>query len=421
MIKRVSDIGRVITGKTPSSQHPEHFGTYLPFVTPSDMDGRRRIELPERWLSEAGADAHRSRIVERAVAVSCIGWQMGKSVLIDRPSVTNQQLNSIVLHEEDVDLLFVYYSMLAKRDDIFRRGSGGSRTPILNKTDFERLELWVPPLDVQRAISGLLGALDDKIELNRHSNRNMAALAVEFFRSWFVDFDPVAAKRDGRTPVGMPTAARALFPSHFQDSEVGPIPQGWHIVPLDSAANFLNGLALQRYPPRGAEELPVIKIAELRAGTSVGADRCGGVPPEYVIDDGDVVFSWSGSLMVDVWCGGKGALNQHLFKVTSSEVPKWFYLAWLHEHLPEFQRIAADKATTMGHIRRFHLTEAKVLVPPESLMKAMTSVQQPLLDQIIQNRLESRTLAELRDALLAPLLSGELTIRSAESTVGAAL
>ena len=125
--------------------------------------------------------------------------------------------------------------------------------------------------------------------------------------------------------------------------------------------------------------------------------------------------------MVDVWCGGKGALNQHLFKVTSSDVPKWFYLAWLNEHLPEFQAIAADKATTMGHIRRFHLTEAKVLLPPDPLMKAMTSVQQPLLDQIIHNRLESRTLAELRDTLLGPLLSGELTIKSAEKTVGAAL
>ncbi len=96
-------------------------------------------------------------------------------------------------------------------------------------------------------------------------------------------------------------------------------------------------------------------------------------------------------------------------------------LGWLNEHLPEFQAIAADKATTMGHIRRFHLTEAKVLLPSEPLMKAMTAFQEPLLEQIIHNRLESRTLAELRDTLLGPLLSGELTIKSAEKAVGAAL
>ncbi|HEX2339650.1 MAG TPA: hypothetical protein VHI98_04150 [Vicinamibacterales bacterium] len=156
-------------------------------------------------------------------------------------------------------------------------------------------------------------------------------------------------------------------------------------------------MALQRYPPREGDELPVIKIAELRAGTSVGADRCGGVPPEYVIDDGDVVFSWSGSLMVDIWCGGKGALNQHLFKVTSNNVPKWFYLGWLNEHLQEFQAIAADKATTMGHIRRFHLTEAKVLLPPDPLMKAMTSVQHHGVPQIVepQQSLSDRMCSDL--------------------------
>ena len=291
----------------------------------------------------------------------------------------------------------------------------------LNLKEVAQLPIPVPPRIVQDGIVQVLSALEDKLEVNRLTNLTLQQLASTLFRSWFVDFDPVVAKRDDTTPLGLPSEAIDLFPSHFEDSELGPIPQGWRIASLDSVAEFLNGLALQRYPPRDVDQLPVIKIAELRSGTSVGADRCGGVPIEYIIDDGDVVFSWSGSLMVDLWCGGKGALNQHLFKVTSNEVPKWFYLAWLDEHLPEFQAIAADKATTMGHIRRFHLTEAKVLLPPEPLMNAMTSVQQPLLDQIIHNRLESHTLAELRDKLLGPLLSGALTIRSAEHAAGATL
>ncbi|OFV94203.1 MAG: restriction endonuclease subunit S [Acidobacteria bacterium RIFCSPLOWO2_12_FULL_65_11] len=259
--------------------------------------------------------------------------------------------------------------------------------------------------------------MDDKIELNRRMNRDIEALASGVFKSWFVDFDPVIAKRDGKTPVGVPADRVDFFPSHFEDSELGPIPRGWRIAPLDTVADFLNGLALQKYPPAGADVLPVIKIAELRAETSVGADRCSGVPQEYVIDDGDVVFSWSGSLMVDVWCGGRGALNQHLFKVTSTKFPKWYYLRWIEEHLPEFQAIAADKATTMGHIRRFHLSEAKVLVPPEPLLAAMTSVQEPLLDHVIHNRIESRTLGHLRDTLLGPLLSGEIIVKTAEKAV----
>ncbi len=315
---------------------------------------------------------------------------------------------------------FVYYFFKSMSAELLALDNA-TANPALNRNHVHPIEVFWPSRPMQQSIVDILGALDDKIASNSEANCKLEQLASTLFASWFVDFDPVVAKRDGTTAITAPLEAVELFPSHFEESEIGPIPERWRIVPLDSVADFLNGLALQRYPPRDADELPVIKIAELRAGTSVGADRCGGVPSEYVIDDGDVVFSWSGSLMVDVWCGGRGALNQHLFKVTSSDVPKWFYLAWLNEHLPEFQAIAADKATTMGHIRRFHLTEAKVLLPPEPLMKAMTSVQQPLLEQIIHNRVESRTLAELRDTLLGPLLSGELTIKSADSAVGAAL
>ena len=335
----------------------------------------------------------------------------------------NQRLGKVVLQRPDLaDIDFLYFLFLSREfNDELVASSTGTKIVHTAPSRIEAFRFSLPPLGTQRAIAALLRAIDEKISSNEDSARSLGTLATMLFSSWFVDFDPVTAKRASERPFGVPAHAIDLFPSHFEESAIGPIPQGWRVLPLDSVADFRNGLALQRYPPRDADVLPVIKIAELRARSNAGADLCSGVPPEYVIDDGDVIFSWSGSLMVDVWCGGEGALNQHLFKVTSRKVPNWFYLGWLNEHLPEFQAIAADKATTMGHIRRFHLTDAKVLVPPEPLMKAMTSVQQPLLDQIIHNRLEARTLAELRDTLLPPLLSGELTIKSAEKTVGAAL
>ena len=128
-----------------------------------------------------------------------------------------------------------------------------------------------------------------------------------------------------------------------------------------------------------------------------------------------MLFSWSGSLAVDIWCGGRGALNQHLFfKVASTEYPKWFYYHWIKQHLAEFQAIAAGKATTMGHIQRHHLREALVVVPPEPLLHRMTAVMSPLADRQIQARLESRTFAAIRDALLPKLLSGEVRVREAE-------
>jgi type I restriction enzyme S subunit len=205
----------------------------------------------------------------------------------------------------------------------------------------------------------VLGALDDKIELNRRMNATLEAMARALFQSWFVDFDPVRAKQEGRKPTGMDDATAALFPDSFRESDVGEIPEGWDVLSLDKTAQYLNGLALQKYPPGDGPTLPVIKIAQLRKGDSCGADRCNTeLPPEYIVQDGDVLFSWSGSLEVELWCGGLGALNQHLFKVTSSEFPKWFYLLWTLHHLSEFRLIAAAKATTMGHIQRGHLTAA---------------------------------------------------------------
>jgi type I restriction enzyme S subunit len=240
-------------------------------------------------------------------------------------------------------------------------------------------------------------------------------MAKALFKSWFVDFDPVKAKAEGR-PTGLPAEISDLFPDSFEDSELGEIPSGWKVKSLDKVAHFLNGLALQKFPPEdGAPTLPVIKIAQLKKGDSIGADRCStAVPSDYVVRDGDMLFSWSGSLAVDIWCGGDGALNQHLFKVTSKTYGKWFFYQWVKHHLPEFQEIAQGKATTMGHIQRHHLSEAMALIPKPSLLAAMDSAFAPLLDRAFGLRKQSNDLATTRDALLPKLISGELRIPDAE-------
>jgi type I restriction enzyme S subunit len=238
-------------------------------------------------------------------------------------------------------------------------------------------------------------------------------MARALFKSWFVDFDPVRAKAEGRDP-GLPQPLADLFPDRFEDSELGEIPAGWAVRSLDEIAHFLNGLALQKYPPKDGRSLPVIKIAQLRAGNTAGADLASGdLEPEYVVDDGDVLFSWSGSLECIVWAGGRGALNQHLFKVTSAEFPKWLYYLWIHQHLEDFRHIAAGKATTMGHIQRHHLSDAKVVVPQPSVLYPLNVLLAPLIDGLWHRSVQSRTLAALRDTLLPKLISGELRIADA--------
>jgi len=287
-----------------------------------------------------------------------------------------------------------------------------------NVASAKTMEIPLPPIQEQKSIAHILGTLDDKIELNRKTNETLEAMAKALFKSWFVDFDPVRAKVEGR-PTGLPAEISDLFPDSFEDSELGEIPSGWKVKSLDKVAHFLNGLALQKFPPEdGAPTLPVIKIAQLKKGDSIGADRCSAaVPADYVVRDGDMLFSWSGSLAVDIWCGGDGALNQHLFKVTSKTYGKWFFYQWVKHHLPEFQEIAQGKATTMGHIQRHHLSEAMALIPKPSLLAAMDSAFAPLLDRAFGLRKQSNDLATTRDALLPKLISGEFRTPDAEKTL----
>jgi type I restriction enzyme S subunit len=282
-------------------------------------------------------------------------------------------------------------------------------------SDQRAMEITLPALPQQKAIAHILGTLDDKIELNRKTNETLEAMAKALFQSWFVDFDPVRAKAEGR-PTGLPDEISDLFPDSFEEAELGEIPRGWEVKALDEIAHFLNGLALQKFPPEnGIPTLPVIKIAQLKKGDVLGADRCSAsLPEDYVIRDGDVLFSWSGSLAVDIWCGGDGALNQHLFKVTSMTYGKWFIYQWVKHHLSDFQEIAQGKATTMGHIQRHHLSEAKAMIPMPSLLAAMDSLFAPLLERSLGLRRQSRELSSIRDTLLPKLISGELRIPDAE-------
>jgi type I restriction enzyme, S subunit len=293
--------------------------------------------------------------------------------------------------------------------------------PYLSLTDQHRLRITVPPPSHQALIGEVLGALDDKIDFNRRMNQTLEAMTQSLFKSWFVDFDPVRAKDEGRQPVGMDAATAALFPDDFEESELGRTPRAWRVAALDSTAVFLNGLALQKFPASENEpNFPVLKISHLRAGATDGNERARAhIPAEYIVDDGDLIFSWSGSLLVRIWTGGRAALNQHLFKVTSPAFPRWFVRGWLNVHLPEFQAIAAGKATTMGHIQRHHLSDAMVLVPPPELLASVGRLMEPLEDLMVANEVENRALTTLRDLLLPKFLSGELRLNRAEAAVAA--
>ncbi|MBC6404101.1 MAG: restriction endonuclease subunit S, partial [Hyphomonadaceae bacterium] len=281
------------------------------------------------------------------------------------------------------------------------------------------IEIPLPAISDQTAIAHILGTLDDKIELNRRMNETLEAMARALFKDWFVDFGPTRAKAAGRAPYLAP-ALWDLFPATLDGEDK---PAGWATKPLDKIADFLNGLALQKFPASDPEDsLPVIKIAELRGGITAKSNRASReVPGKYVVSDGDFLFSWSGSLLAKFWTEGEGALNQHLFKVTSDRYPAWFFSQWVHHHLEEFQAIAASKATTMGHIQRRHLKEAMTACPPDDVLSLLGETVGPMVERTIKNELESRTLAQTRDLLLPKLLSGAIRLGGAGKALEARL
>lgn len=256
-----------------------------------------------------------------------------------------------------------------------------SAYPSIKPSDIEDLEIEVPDLATQKRIADILGSLDGKIAQNAAINENLLQQAQSIFTQEFLVLDT--------------------------------IPDGWQESSLLGIADYLNGLAMQKYRPKDDEQgLPVLKIKELRQGScDSNSELCSpSIKPEYIVHDGDVIFSWSGSLLVDLWCGGTCGLNQHLFKVTSSTYDKWFYYAWTNHHLQKFAAIAADMATTMGHIKREELAKAEVLIPSQSDYDRIGGLLAPLYDLVIANRIENRKLASLRDELLPQLMSGQLDV-----------
>ena len=257
----------------------------------------------------------------------------------------------------------------------------GSAQPKLNQANLSAISIILPSLNLQEQIADFISMFDNKIELNRRINDNLEQQAQALFNYYFID-----------------------TPALLGELSVGS---------LADAANYVNGLAMQKYRPiNGKKGLPVLKIKELGQGRiDASSDFCSNeIDSYYKVYDGDVIFSWSGTLMVKIWCGGKCGLNQHLFKVSSKTTPKWFYYFWTKHHLDNFIRIAKDKAVTMGHIKRGELEKAEVLFPNSSVMKKLDTLMTPYLDQIIEKECEIRKIALLRDTLLPKLISGELKI-----------
>lgn len=282
------------------------------------------------------------------------------------------------IKEDIINTNFLYYWFLYNRNLIVNQANG-SVFKNLKKDIVENIEINVPSMDTQLKIVNVLDNINSKIELNNAINNNLYELMKIKFNDYIENLD------------------------EYEESV------------LSKIANYKNGLAMQNYRPVNENGLPVIKIKEINSGITSETERCSSdIDEEVIINDGDVLFAWSGTLCMSIWCGGKAGLNQHIFKVTSNKYPKWFYYFWTLKHLDNFIEIAAGKATTMGHIKRTELDKALVRIPSEKSINEMNNIFEPMLNKYINTNIENRNLSMLRDTLLPKLMNGKIDLDNIE-------
>ena len=298
---------------------------------------------------------------------------------------------------------FYLYSYLSQLD--LSNLDSGSTLPSMTKSAYESIVVKLPDLKIQKAVATILFNIRKKLETNNKINQELEAMAKTLYDYWFVQFD--FPDQNGN-PYKSSGGKMVYHPELKRE-----IPEGWGVDSLWNIANFYNGLAMQKYRPDTNEDdyLPVIKIREMMNGFSKDTERARlDIPSEAVVDRGDILFSWSATLEVIIWGKEKGALNQHIFKVTSDTYPKSFIYFELKSYLKVFKAIAELRKTTMGHITQDHLKQAKIVVPPIELISKLDAKLQPIMlkQQILEN--QNQELTQLRDWLLPMLMNGQVKV-----------
>ena len=438
----LSKLGRIITGKTPSTKIASYFGGTTPFITPRDMDGRKIIDTTERYLTEEGVKAvANAKIPAGSIMVSCIGSDMGKVVISGQESVTNQQINTIIV-DSDYDAEYVYYN-LRRRKKEFRNMAAGSAQPILNKNDFSQICIEIPPLPEQRAIAYILGTLDDKIELNRRMNETLEAVAQALFKSWFVDFDPVVVNaikagnplpekfakraahyRENPDALGLPEHILSLFPDQFQDSKLGPIPEGWEVKPIGDMVKCVGGATPSTRNPEYWEggtnlfltprdmaslDAPVVLDTE-RHITDAGVDRISSkkLPVGTVLLSSRAPIGYLAINEVPV------SINQGIIAmICDCEIPNYYVFFWVKNNMDVIKGKAGG--TTFAEISKKNFRPIPALRPSDAILDKFAKMTESFYKQIVENAVSSVTLAKLRDTLLPKLISGEVRVPDVEN------
>lgn len=366
------------------------------------------------------------------------GSQNGAVCLVPDP-VDFCIAQDMVALRADASKIYPLYLFAALRSDLVQKRIKALNVdaviPHLKKTDFDKLMIPLPEKALQIWIGNFYFDLAKRIELLQETNATLESIAQALFKSWFVDFDPVyenqganaAALENKEQAPSLPPEIQALFPATFTDSPQGPIPEGWDLKVLYEVAEYVNGAAYKAFEPNLEKRgLPIIKIAELKAGvTDQTAYSDVLMKEKYKIDDRSILFSWSGnpdtSIDTFVWSHGPAWLNQHIFNVIPTAPSERSFVLMLLKHMkPIFTEIARDKQTTgLGHVTIADLKRLLVTIPEKQVLSHWNEIVDPIVERSFAVVQQMQNLVSLRDTLLPRLISGQLRLPEAEQAIAA--
>jgi len=397
---KVSEIGKIVTGKTPKTAISENYGGNIPFLTPSDDMNIKKVKSTARTLSEMGLNSVKNCLLPaKSICVSCIGSVLGKVVLTSEPTVTNQQINSIV-PDEKFDPDFIYYGMTILGKHLNYLSKTSTAVPIINKTTFSNFSIIVPSIEEQKAIAHILSTLDDKIEVNNQINKTLENMAQAIFKQWFVDFE--FPNEDGE-----PYKSSG---GEMVESELGMIPKGWEVGSIYSIADIIYGAPFSsKLFNEDGEGLPLIRIRDLKLGN----------PQFYTTEEhkkgtiiipGDILIGMDAEFRPTIWSGKKAYLNQRVCQIKSNKdyIHDYYLYELIKPHMQFFE--FSKVGTTVIHLGKSDIDSIKVIIPNTNYLESFSNIVAPLHDKLVSLSIENRKLRKIRDVLLPKLMSGEIRV-----------
>lgn len=395
--KRISDLGRIVTGKTPRTSNAQNYGGDIPFLTPSDDLTGKFAPKTVKTITELGlSEVKNCLLPSKSVCVSCIGSDLGKVVITNEPTVTNQQFNSIIPTDEN-DTDFIYYLMTIVGKHLNFLSKTSTAVPIINKSTFSDYEIEVPSLENQRRIAKILSSLDDKIETNRRINDNLEKQAQALFKSWFVDYEPFH---------NLP----------FIDSEQGRIPEGWCATVLEDLCSFISRGLTPKYDESSNE---LILGQTCVRNNIVTIDNARKHSPKQRTDKW--VKRWD-TLINSTGVGSLGrvgivyfdmdnvAIDSHITVVRPKSALVRHYVGrnLLNRQL-EIENMAIG-STGQTELPKDRVKSLPIILPDDNTLTRFNAIIEPIACLLYRNVEESRHITTLRDSLLPRLMSGELKI-----------